>query len=106
MFFLPYESFKIFFLKSLNFRIFFSSSITILSILKPLLTIALLTSLFDDKILLLAIRSINFTPFFISSVAILISGRSELVTPFSKVSLAVCSAFSELSLHEVFLLPH
>ena len=77
-----------------------------LSILKPLLAIALLASLFEGKILLFAIKSKIFTPFLISLDLILISGKSAPKPPLSKVSLAVCSAFLEASHHEVFWWPH
>ena len=49
----------------------------------------LLASLFDDKILLLTIRSKIFIPFLISSFLILISGKPDANVPPSKVSLAV-----------------
>ena len=100
MFFFPYDSFNIFFLKSFS-SIFFSFSIRIPSILNPLLTIALLTSLFDDKILQFVIKSKIFIPFLISFNLILISGKFLLKPPPSKVSFAVCSAFFEAFHHAI-----
>ena len=66
----------------------------------------LLASLFDDKILLFAIRSKIFIPFLISSFLIFISGKPDANVPPSKVSLAVCAAFFAIFHHEEFLLLH
>ena len=58
----------------------------------PLLLITLLASLLEDKILFFEIKSKILIPFFTSLILILISGKSIPMPPFSKVSLAVCSA--------------
>ena len=52
----------------------------------------LLASLFEDKILLFAIKSKIFIPSLISFL-IFISGNPDAAVPPSKVSLAVCAAF-------------
>ena len=64
-------------------------------ILNPLLDIALRASLFEDKILLFAIKSKILIPFLTSLGLILITGKSEPRPPSANVSLAVCSAFFE-----------
>ena len=74
----------------------FFSSLTISSlILNPLLAIILRASLLEDKILFFEIKSKILTPCSTSLNLIVISGKPELSSPPSKVSLAVFSAFFE-----------
>ena len=75
--------------------IFFSFKTNSSLIFKPLLANTLLASLLDDKILFLDKNSIKLTPSFISDALILMCGKSEPKTFFSKVSLAVFSAILE-----------